>query len=220
MSARKTLMMKIRALFFNFSLRRDFAPYLPTIALALFFVTSPLQAQFLVRPVNLAYLSQRADVIVQGRVANAVHESLPGYPNIPTVKVTLKVENMMRGPTGNTYTFREVFVGLRARVGGKGYTPGQQLLLFLTAPSKYGLSSPVGIEQGRFHITRYPGNSPTIINEQSNIGLFRNVAEAARIAGRPLTESQLRIASSEKGPVQLNEFISMVQSLMLLPRIR
>jgi hypothetical protein len=220
MFVRKTLMMKIRVLFFNFSLRRGFGPYLPITALALYFITSPLQAQFLVRPVNLAYLSQRADVVVQGRVANAVHESLPGYPNIPTVKVTLKVENMMRGPTGDTYTFREVFVGLRARVGGKRYTPGQQLLLFLTAPSKYGLSSPVGIEQGRFHITRYPGSSPTIINEQSNIGLFRNVAEAARMAGRPLTESQLRIASSERGPVQLNEFISMVQNLMRLPRIR
>jgi hypothetical protein len=200
--------------------RLDFALHLPAIALVLCFIAAPVQAQFLVKPVNLTYLARRADVIVLGQVTAAVHESLPGYPNIPTVKVTLKVENMMRGPEGDTYTFREVFVGLRTRVEKKSYTPGQPLLLFLTAPSKLGLSSPVGIEQGRFHIMGYRGENPLVVNEQSNMGLFGHVAEAARIAGRPLSESQLRIVSSEKGPVQLNEFVSMVQNLMLMPRIQ
>ena len=204
----------------NFRFLKALALYLPATTLVLLFIASPLQAQFLVRPVNLVYLSQRADVIVLGRVVDVVHESLPGYPNIPTIKVTLNVEEMMRGPKDATYTFREVFVGLRARVGGKNYTAGRQLLLFLTAPSRYGLSSPVGIEQGRFHVSRNPRGNPIVVNEQSNIGLFRNVAEAAHMAGRPLTESQLRITSSEKGPVQLNEFVSMVQNLMRMPRIR
>ena len=211
-------MTRIRIPFCN--LRRVLALYAPTTAVALLFIASPIRAQFLVRPVNLAYLAQRADVIVQGRVTDVVHENLPGYPNIPTVKVTLNVENMMRGPAGDTYTFREVFVGLRARTAEKGYMPGQHLLLFLTAPSRLGFSSPVGIEQGRFHIMSHRTGSPAVVNEQSNVGLFRNVAEAARMGGRPLTKSQLEIASSEKGPVQLNEFISMVQNLMLMPRIQ
>jgi len=193
---------------------------LPAVLAALLSFAPLLQAQFLVRPVDLSYLARRADVIVQGRITNVVHESLPGYPNIPTVKVTLNVENMMRGPKGDTYTFREIFVGLRARTGNRSYRIGRQLLLFLPSPSPYGLSSPVGIEQGRFHITRDSKGIPVVVNERGNIGLFRNVAEAANMAGRPLTESQLKIVSSENAPVPLNEFVSIVKNLMLLPRIR
>ncbi len=204
----------------NTSILRALALHMPATALVLFFVVSPLRAQFLVKQVDLTYLAQRADVIVQGRVVDVVNEGMPGYTNIPSVKVTLRVENMMRGPKGDTYIFREVSVGLRARMGKKAYRVGQELLLFLTAPSKWGLSSPIGIEQGRFHVTHNPQGSPLVVNEQSNIGLFRNVAQAARMAGRPLTESQLRIASSEKGPVPLNEFVSIVQNLMLMPRIQ
>ena len=213
-------MMKIKISPRKFPFLRAFVLCLPVAALVLCFITAPLHAQLLVKPVNLTYLARRADVIVLGQVTDVVHESLPGYPNIPTVKVTLKVENMMRGPEGDTYTFREVFVGLRAKTAKKGYTAGQQLLLFLTAPSKLSLSSPVGIEQGRFHIVSQPRSNPLVVNEQGNMGLFGNVAEAAKMAGRPLTENQLRIASSEKGPVQLGEFVSMVQNFMLMPRIR
>jgi hypothetical protein len=218
--AKEVLMMRRGIPLCRLHLLRSPALYLPAILLALFFMAPTLRAQFLVRPVNLAYLAQRADVIVQGRVVDAVHESLPGYPNIPTVKVTLSVENMIRGPEGDTYVFREVFVGLRSRVGEKSYTAGQQLFLFLTASSKYGLSSPVGIEQGRFHVRHNPEGGPMVVNEKSNIGLFRNVAEEARMAGRPLTESQLAMAASEQGPVQLNEFESMVRKLMLIRRIQ
>jgi hypothetical protein len=201
-------------------IRHIFAFPLLAVLLVSILIAAPLRAQLLVMPVDLTYLSQRADVIVHGRVVDVVNEGMPGYANIPTVKVTLAVDEMMRGPEGGTYTFREVSVGIRARMGRKAYRTGQELLLFLTAPSKLGLSSPVGIEQGRFHVTRDPRSSPLVVNEQSNIGLFRNVAQAARIAGRPLTESQLRIASSEKGPVPLNEFVSIVQNLMLMPRIK
>ena len=115
-------MMKIKISPRKFPFLRAFVLCLPAAALVLCFITAPLHAQLLVKPVNLTYLARRADVIVLGQVTDVVHESLPGYPNIPTVKVTLKVENMMRGPEGDTYTFREVFVGLRAKTAKKGYT--------------------------------------------------------------------------------------------------
>lgn len=190
------------------------------ISLAFLLSASPLAAQFMARPVNLAYLSQRADVIVQGRVKSVREEYLSGYPNIPTVEVTLDIDQMVRGPAGKTYTFREVFLGLRSREGKQGYKVGQQLFLFLPAPSKYGLSSPVGIEQGRFHIARESGGGAKIINGRGNAGLFRNVAKTATQAGKPLTASQLRTVTVERGPVSLDEFVSLVKSLTTLPRIR
>ncbi len=181
---------------------------------------SPLAAQFIARPVNLAYLAQRADVIVQGRVRSVSEEPLPGYPNIPTIKVTLDIDQMVRGPAGKTYTFREMFLGLRSREGKRSYAVGQQLFLFLPSPSKHGLSSPIGIEQGRFNVsTEYKGGAK-VMNGRGNAGLFTNVAKSASQAGAPLTASQLRTAAVERGPVLLDEFVSLVKSLTTLPRIQ
>jgi hypothetical protein len=179
-----------------------------------------LRAQFAVKPVNLTYLARRADVIVQGRVTDVVQESLPGYPNISTIRVTLDVEAMMRGPTGDSYSFREVVLGQRRKEGKARYRAGQHLLLFLTSPSQYGLSGPIGIEQGRFHISRNASGIYTVVNEYGNTGLFTNVQEEANNAGRPLTASQSRVAAVQNGAVPLDDFRSLVKNLMLLPRIR
>jgi hypothetical protein len=174
----------------------------------------------MVRQVNLTYLAQRADVIVQGRVRSVHYEPLPGYPNIRTVRVVLDVESMLRGPAGSTYTFREILLGPRSREGKRGYGTGQNLLLFLPSPSQYGLSSPIGIEQGRFHIAASDRGKATIANEYGNAGLFRNVEKEAGRAGIKLTRSQSLTAGVESGPVDLGEFVSLVRSLTSMPRIQ
>ena len=196
--------------------RRAHLVALATVLLA----ASPLQAQFMVRQVNLTYLAQRADVIVQGKVTEVRHESLSGYPNIPTVEVTLQVENMVRGPAGSTYTFREALMGLQPKTGKQGYQVGQRLFLFLPAPSRYGLSSPIAREQGRFHVLRALSGNETVANELGNAGLGKNVEQAASKAGMQLTTSQLRIAATQRGPVALEDFVSLVKRLTSLPRIQ
>ncbi len=201
-----------------FQSRRIFLMSLGAAALAIVLTSYPLAAQVMVRQVNLAYLAQRADVIVQGRVSSVSHEHLPGYPNIPTVKVTLEVENMLRGPEAKSYTIRELFVGLRSKQGKSDYIVGQRLLLFLPLPSEYGLSSPIGMGQGRFLISANGGGM--IANEFGNAGLFQNVERDANAAGKRLTTSQSRIAVVDSGPVALNEFVSLVRDLTSLPRIQ
>jgi hypothetical protein len=192
----------------------------PAAALVLMLSVGPLSAQFMVQRVNLAYLSQRADVIMQGRVTKVVQEPMPGYPNIPTIVVTMSVDQSLRGGTSKTYTFREVLMGQKPKPGKRIYGTGQQLLLFLPSPSQYGLSSPIGMGQGRFHIAQDSRGKTTVMNEHSNAGLFRNVDKTARKAGKQLTASQLRLAATDRGPVELNEFVSLVKSLTTLPRIR
>jgi hypothetical protein len=181
---------------------------------------SPLRAQVMALPVNLSYLAQRADIIVQGRVTEVRYESLPGYSNIPSVEVTLSVEKMVRGPAGGTYTFREILFGPQAKSGKQGYLVGQRLFLFLPAPSQYGLSSPIGMEQGRFHIAREPSGSEMVANELGNAGLFKNVEQDTNKAGTQLSTSQLRIATTQRGPVALDDFVSLVRQLTSLPRIQ
>jgi hypothetical protein len=188
--------------------------------LCILLVSCALQAQFRAKQVNLAYLTQRADVIVQGRVTEVVHETLPQYPNLYTLRITLSVDDMMRGPAGKTYTFREIYLGTRAKEGKKSYQTGQHLLLFLPSPSRYGLSSPIGVEQGRFHISQDSSENALVSNEAGNIGLFNDVAAAVTGSGRILTPNQRKVVSTRSGPVQLNDFLSLVKDLTSLARIQ
>ena len=194
-------------------------PFLCLILFFLAFHVPALRAQFLTLPVNLTYLSQRADVIVQGSIIGVRYENHPEFDNIPTVKVTLEVEDMLRGPSGRTYTFREVLIGVKAGNVKQDYRVGQRLMLFLPSPSRYGLSSPVGIEQGRFHITRLPAGQEAIANEIGNAGLFQDVENTAFLASISLSENHMRLAETTKGPVSLSEFSALVKILTALPRI-
>lgn len=200
--------------------RKAAVPRLAAGALACVLCAAPLWAQFSARPVNLAYLSRRADVIVQGQVTRVKHEPLPGYPNIPTVEVTLRVERAVRGLPGTTYTFREAYLGLRAREGKRAYRTGQRMLLFLPSPSRLGLSSPIGIGQGRFHIGSDAAGDARLVNEHGNAGLFQDLERDAVRAGKSLTAAERKLASTQSGPVPLEEFVSLVRSLATLPRIR
>jgi hypothetical protein len=206
--------------FCGFGSRHCFLGYAAIPALVFILSIRSLPAQFMVLPTNLTYLAQRADIIVQGRVTEVRHECLPGYPNIPTVLVTLQVEKTLRGSTGSTYTFREIFLGLRSREGKQSYVVGQRLFLFLPSPSQYGLSSPVGIEQGRFHIAGGSAGGAMIANEHGNAGLFKDVERDANRAGIQLTRNQSRLAATKGGPVALDEFVGLVKSLTALPRIK
>jgi hypothetical protein len=197
-------------------------PNIITLILITAAACMPLHAQPMTMPVDLSYLAQRADVIVQGKVLEVKEEGLPGYPNFPTILVTLEVENMMRGPAKTTtYTFREAALGGRKSYKEKlGYKEGQRMLLFLPSPSPMGLSSPIGVGQGRFHITRDSAGAETIVNEAGNAGLFKNVAQKAAKAGKTLTTEQARVAAIKNGPARLKEFLSLTKNLTSMPRIR
>ena len=169
------------------------------------------RGQFLYRQVALAELSQRAPIIVQGRIVEARYEGHPDYPNLSTVLVTLQVERTLRGGAAERLSFREFLPGLQARMGKRGYLVGQRLLLFLPEPSRYGLSSPLGGEQGRFHIWRDQRGNELVENEFRNAGLFKGLAEAAAQAGVSLSPQQARLAGVARGPVPLEEFVSVVK---------
>ena len=118
--------------------------------------TSPAFAQrgAMTVPRNLDELTDRAQDIVRGTVVSAHVEKHPELTNLHTVVVTLRVRETLKGAARDTYTFRQYIWDLRDRYDAAGYRKGQELLLLMNAPSRYGLTSPVGIEQGRFRIQR------------------------------------------------------------------
>jgi hypothetical protein len=200
--------------------RRGIIPL--TILLVLLCAACPVSAQVhaLVRPVNLAMLATRAEVIVQGHVIGARQEPMPGYPNIRTVVVSLEVEKMLRGPAVGRFTFRQYLGGggERSRAIKSGYASGEHVLLFLPGESSYGLRSPLGLEQGHFLIRREANGQEMIANQLANSGLFYRVAEAAQRAGMKLDDDQLQLVTAPRGPVPLRNFTSLLKDLMRLPR--
>ena len=189
------------------------------VVLALLACAAPAHAQFLVRQVNLAELTQRADIIVEGRVVEVRYEGHPDYPNLATVFVALEVNRLLRGAATARITFREFIPGLGRGRGKYGYAVGQHLLLFLPRPSRYGLSSPLGAGQGLFRVTRDREGRPWVANALGNRGLFRNVPTEAAKAGLTLSPQTLKLAEVPAGPVRLESFISLVEELTRLSRL-
>jgi hypothetical protein len=182
--------------------------------------TPAAHAQFLYRQLSLAQLTQRAAIIVQGHVTEVRYEALPDYPNINTVVVTLQVAESLKGSAGETYTFREFVSPGQSRMVRQGkYLVGHQLVLFLSAPSQYGLSSPLGRQQGTFHISEDSKGIKYVANEGGNYRLFAGVSQAATNAGAALSESPEELEALEHGPVPLGKFVSIVKELRAIREV-
>jgi hypothetical protein len=165
---------------------------------------------------NLAELVGDSYTIVLGRVASVKAEPHPQFQNIQTVVVTLQVSEVWKGQAGSTFTFR-AFVSDPLDFRGKlGYAGNQDALLKLTKPSDIGLSSPAGLEQGRFRVNTDAYGNRTVVNGLSNTGLFRNVQKTspkldAQLAALPARQLLTQHAS---GPITFDDFKTIVQTLV------
>lgn len=83
---------------------------------------------------------------MRGHVVSARVEPHPEFQNLRTVVVTFQVEEVLKGQADETVTFRQFIWDIRDRYNAAGYRKGQYLLLLMTKPSPYGLSSPVGLD--------------------------------------------------------------------------
>ncbi len=177
---------------------------------ALVFAAIPLslgaQRGALVAPATLTELTARANTIVRGRIISATVEPHPELRHLTTVVVTLRVERVLKGQAGETFTFRQFIWDIRDKRTAAGYRKGGEVLLMLRAPSRYGLSSPVGVEQGRFRIVRGPKGEVTARNGQDNVGLLRGVAaESARKGAKFSARANSLLTTHQRGPVPLQE---------------
>jgi hypothetical protein len=102
------------------------------------------------QPSELRNLTRRSGAIFAGRVL-AVQLLQPRFGGeVPTVRVTFRVERGIRGPrTGTQFVLRQWAALWNS---GQRYSVGERVLLFLYPASKVGLTSAVGGERGRFRI--------------------------------------------------------------------
>src|SRR5882757_3317093 len=122
-----------------------------------FVAVLPLSAQMRTSPPSrlpptLQQVTQRAGMIFSGRVTSITPIRATASDQVESVQVTFQVEQAIRGVRiGQTLSIRE-WAGLWS--SGERYHLGEQLMLFLYAPSRIGLTSPVGGPAGRLAVDK------------------------------------------------------------------
>jgi hypothetical protein len=168
-------------------------------------------------PADLDQLVQSAQTIVRGRVTSARVEPHPQFPNLQTIVVTLTVTKLLKGQAGPTYTFRQFLWDARDEKVLATYKKAGEVLLFLNPVSTYGLTSPVGLEQGRFRVLRDAKGNSYVLNGRGNVGLFDQVAAKATTRGVGLSSRVREMLSKPAGPASLDAFEEAIQSLAGAP---
>lgn len=137
--------------------------------------SSPIMAQ-IARPVDLVEMSQLAGQVVVGHCTEVTMETLPGYNYTFVTKVTLAVHQVLKGSPTQTLSFLQYGKpNDRGLPHLKSYRKGDEVLLLLYPLSKIGLTSPVGIEQGRFVITAAADGTKLAQNGRGNLNLLPNL---------------------------------------------
>jgi hypothetical protein len=165
-------------------------------------------------PADLDTLVHDAQIIVRGQVTSAKVEPHPQFSNLQTVVVTLTVNRMLKGEVASSITFRQYLWDARELPVFGGYKGAGEVLLFLNPVSPYGLTSPVGLEQGRFRILRDAKGNRYALNGRGNLGLFNQVESKATSRGLIFSKSVKDMLVKPSGQVPLDVFEEAVHTLV------
>lgn len=198
-------------------LRRGLA-FAAALALpAALLVTQPLAAQQGARVThrNLAQMVSDSHTIVHGRVLSARAEPHPQYTNLMTVVVSLEVIELLKGQSGAPFSFRQFVWNNRDVQDKLGYKTGDEVLLLLLRPhSDTGLSSPAGVQQGRFRISRDAQANRQAENGLRNGALFRGMDPVSDSTLQTLNvQARTTVQQHRSGPIPYDQLRSIIQAL-------
>ncbi len=163
---------------------------------------------------NLAELVAQSPLILRGFVVSTRVEPHPDLQNLWTVVVTLRVAETLKGEAAETIHFRQFIWDVRDRQDAAGYRKGQHLLLLMNPTTRYGLTSPAGLEQGRFRIRRDAAGRETATNGHGNAGLFRDLEKQLtqkKVTLPPRFSALVRQPPS--GPIALDDLRDLTREL-------
>lgn len=163
---------------------------------------------------NLGQLADRADVIIRGQVLSAISEPHPELRGLQTIVVTLRVNERLKGNSPDVYTFRQYIWDIRDRFNTAGYRKGQHLLLMMNKPSRLGLTSPVGLEQGRFTIRGDATGASLAVNGRGNVGLFNSVQPQLQQRKVRLSVGAGKMIQRRHGAVRVDELTEVIRALV------
>jgi hypothetical protein len=169
------------------------------LSVVLFWVTTARADSVL--QLNLSDMTGRAAKVFRGRLASASAGTVDvGGVTLPTVTYRFHVDEAFRGSfsTVKGVTFAEfTTIGKVVAKRAGSYKSvailpqmpklrkGESYLLFVTEPSRVGLSTTVGLGQGAFALTQV-GGVTMASNEVKNRGLFRGMNGLAATSSGPI----------------------------------
>jgi hypothetical protein len=163
--------------------------------------------------VDLARMVDESENVVLARVTNVVAEKHPQFENLDTVVVTLQVIEPLKGTPGATLTFRQYVFDIHDRDTKLNYRTGEEVVVMLRRPSQYGLTSPVGLEQGRFRVERDAANNRVVRNGSDNAGLFGTVDQTSPgLRPRLAPQLQQMMTQHRSGPISYEQLKAVVQN--------
>lgn len=177
-------------------------------------VSASAQTKAITLPSNIGVLVSESETIAQGWITSVTLEPHPQLKNLMTVAVTLQVEETMKGDSSKTLTFRQAVIDKLDQRQKMGYRTGQHILLMLIKPSPYGLTSPAGMEQGRFRIEPMGAGRLFATNGFGNAGLFRGLDSQLKSRSLRISpEIQNMIARPGATPAPLEHLKNLIRTL-------
>ena len=186
------------------------APPLALLACAL--LSFSLAHASRVRPINIEEMSQRADRIFLGRCVGVRAELDPDLGQMVTY-ATFVTHRAVKGSAHGKVTIKllgdQVEDGspVRGIEGVPRFREGEEVVLFLYGDSGRGLTSPVGLGQGKFVVFEDKLGKRQALNALGNETLFRNLSPGAR---KKLGELPTRPA---RGGIDPDALLDMVRRL-------
>jgi len=205
-------------------IKRSFSLFLAFfLTLSIPYAAWPLQSQM----VNLGDMAKQADRILAGRILSVREASvLGGGGSIPVMEYTMSVSHVLKGQADSQIVIRHFRVSGGTFLLGNGsmgrielpiYRTNEDLILFLTADSSLGLSSPVGLIQGVFQIKKDKQGLPaSVANALNNAGLLKGIKsnQTHRLRSMPSGQGDLLTPlSTKEGPISYESFIAVVTEM-------
>lgn len=136
-----------------------------------------------VRPMNLEEMAVRAGRIFRG-TCTAVETARDPDSALDVARVTFRVERLVKGEAAESLTIRMLADPDGAGAASAGsraapFRPGERVVLFLYGESRSGLTSPVGLGQGKFTIVEDKDGREVALNGFDGEVLFRGLSPAA-----------------------------------------
>ena len=180
--------------------------------LSLLAATTSLRATS-VKIVNLSEMVQASNRVFHGRCLSA--REITHSNGLPIVEYTFLVTDGLKGTVeGEKVVFRQV-QGFGARgfgiAGLPAFRKGQDLVLFLAADSRIGLTSPIGLSQGAFSVFEDRRGKLAIVNGFRNLNLTHEL-EPSRLHKMCLEHSQAELLGNQ-GPISLQALSEAVRTI-------
>jgi len=130
-----------------------------------------------------------------------------------TIVVNMTVQDTYKGKARKTLEFRQYIWDLRSQFGSGEYNKGEELVLLLGPVSEYGLTSPAGMDQGRFRVFRDAKGKLVAMNGRGNLGLFNSIEKRATAAGLKLSPRVTALARQrQSGPLPLPDLAEAIRT--------